>query len=168
MEVLPVLDLNTLESNEECIKLEKDIVNLSSVQIADQIIATLLSGSVNPLEFAVKRKLVIDAFELVMKHHDIKSLLINEIEKYGKQGASALGAKVYITTRASYEYDKDPTWMHIKTNIKPFEDALKSQEERIKAACKNGGSIMDENGIIIACAVPSPKSESIAVSFSKK
>lgn len=168
MEVLPVLDLNTLESNEECIKLEKDVINLSSVGIADQIIETLLSGSVNPLEFAVKRKLVVDAFEMVMKHPDIKSLMIDEIEKFGKQGASALGAKVYITTRASYEYDKDPTWVHIKQSMKPFEEALKAQEDRIKTCSKNGASLYDDNGIMIASVVPAPKSESVAVSFSKK
>ena len=168
MQLLPILDLNTLESNQECIKLEKDIVNLSSVSIADHIIGTLLAGYVNPLEFAVKRKLVTDAFEMVMKHPKVKSLMMDEIEKFGKQGASALGAKVYITSHASYEYDKDPTWLHIKTSIKPFEEALKTQEEKIKVASKNGASLVDEGNIIVAQAVPAPKTDSVAVSFSKK
>jgi hypothetical protein len=128
----------------------------------------LLAGYVNPLEFAVKRKLVTDALEMVMKHPKVKSLMIDEIEKFGKQEASALGAKVYITSRASYEYDKDSTWMHIKTNMKPFEDALKTQEEKIKSCCKRGGSLFDDSGIMIASAVPSPKTDSVAVSFSKK
>ena len=166
--LLPVLDLNTLDSHEDCIKSEKDIVNLSSVGIADHIIETLLSGSVNPLEFAVKRKLVVDAFEMVMKHPDIKSLMVDEIEKLGKQGASALGAKVYITSRPTYQYEKDSTWLHIKTNMKPFEEALTAQQEKIKACVKNGASLFDDGGIMVASIVPAPETRSVAVSFTKK
>ena len=166
--LLPVLNLNTLDSKEESIKLEKETVNLTSVDIADNIIGALLSGTVNPLEFAVKRKLIVDAFEMVMKHKDVKDLMITEVQKFGKQGASALGAKVYITSRAQYEYDKDSTWLHIKNNMEPFEKALTEQQEKIKACCKNGASLFDDDGIMIASCVPAPKSDSIAVSFSRK
>lgn len=166
--LLPVLDLNTLQSHYEIIKLDKDTVNLTSVQLSDAIIQTLLSGSVNPLEFAVKRKLVVDAFEMVMKHPDIKSLMIEEIEKFGKQGASALGAKVSIFNRAQYQYDQDPTWRSLKEGMKPFEEAIKAQEEKIKICCKTGNSLMDDDGIVVATCVPAPKTDSIAVSFSKR
>lgn len=166
--LLPVLDLNTLESNEENIKHEEDIINLSSVNMADQMIGVLLSGFVNPLEFAVKRKLVVDAFELAMKHPKVKSLMIEEVEKFGKQGASALGAKVSIFSRSKYNYIEDSAWRTLKEGIKPFEKAIKDQEEKIKLACKQGCSLVNEDGIIVASCVSAPKSDSIAVSFSKR
>lgn len=166
--LLPVLDLNTISSNEESIKNNDDLINLSSVEIADQIIGSLLSGYTNSLEFAVKRKLIVDAFELVMKHPQVKSLMMDEVQKFGKQGASALGANVSIFSRVQYKYDQDPTWRSLKEAIKPFEETIKAQEEKIKACCKIGHSITNDEDIVIATCVPAPRTESIAVSFSKK
>lgn len=164
----PVLDLNTLNPGEGVIKMDKDTFNLTSTEIATKIISAISEGFINPLEFAVKRKLVVDALEMVMKNPAVKKLALEEVEAYGKEGCSKLGAKITVTSRATYQYSQDPKWAEIKAQMKPLEDALKAQEEKIKAACKNNASLVSEDGELIASIVPAPATESIAVSFSKR
>lgn len=166
--VLPILDLNTLNPDEGIIKLDKDTINLRSSDIAMQIVTAIADGLINPLDFIVKKKLVIDALEMAMKNPQVKAAAAEEMEKYGKEGVNKLGAKLSVTSRATYQYEADPTWKNIKEEMKPLEERLKAQEEKIKTACKNNCSLVDENGEIIASIVPHPKTESIAVSFSKK
>lgn len=167
--VLPVLDLNTLNPEEGTIKLDKDIINLKSSDIAMQIVAAITDGLINPLDFIVKKKLVIDALEMAMKNPQVRAAAAEEMEKYGKEGVSKLGAKLSITSRATYQYEADAKWKSIKEEMKPLEERLKAQEEKIKAACKNNASLIDgDTGEMIASIVPHPKTESIAVSFSKK
>lgn len=165
---LPILDLNTLNPDEGTIKLDKDTLNLKSSDIALQIITAINDGFINPLEFAVKKKLVVDALEMVMKDPSVKRLAIEEVQANGKAGCTKLGAKITVTGRTTYQYDKDPRWAEIKAEMKPLEEKLKEQEERIKAACKNNASLVSEEGEIIASIVPAPATESIAISFAKK
>jgi hypothetical protein len=166
---LPVLDLNALKPDDGIIKLDKDTLNVRSSDIALNIITSINDGLINPLEFAVKKKLVVDALDMVMKDPGVKKLAITEVESYGKESCSKLGAKITISSRPAYKYDQDPTWKAIKNEMQPFEEKLKAQEEKIKAACKNGASLTDTiTGEIIASVVPAPATESISVSFSKK
>lgn len=165
---LPILDLNTLSPDDGIIKLDKDILNLRSTDIAMQIINAINEGFINPLEFAVKKKLVVDALDMVMKDASVKRLALEEVQTHGKEGCTKLGAKITVTGRATYQYDKDPKWAEIKAEMKPLEEKLKAQEEKIKAACKNNASLVSADGEIIASIVPAPTTESIAVSFAKK
>lgn len=165
---LPILDLNTLNPDEGTVKLDKDTLNIKSSDIALQIINAINEGFINPLEFAVKKKLVIDALEMVMKDPSVKRLAIEEVQANGKDGCTKLGAKITVTGRATYQYDKDPKWAEIKAEMKPLEQKLKDQEEKIKAACKNNASLVSDDGEIIASIVPAPSTESISISFAKK
>lgn len=167
--MLPVINLNALNSGEELLKFDDENVNIASVQLADAIIEPLLSGNENVLEFAVKRRLIVDALNIVMKHEEVKSAMFDEIAKYGKQGCSAMGAKISIFSKPNYQYDKDAGWVKIKEELKPIEEKLKAQQLRIQACIKNGYSLTDETtGELIATAVPAPRTESVAVSFSKR
>ena len=165
---LPILDLNTLNPEEGTIKLDKDTLNLKSTDIALQIITAITDGLINPLEFAVKKKLVVDALEMVMKDPSVRRLAIEEVEANGKAGCTKLGAKISVTSRSTYQYDKDSKWAEIKAEMKPLEEKLKAQEEKIKVACKNNASLVSDEGEIIASIVPAPATESISVSFSKR
>ena len=166
---MPVLDLNTIQPSAEVMKLEKDTFNLRSADIAKSFIELILDGVIDPLEFAVKKKLVTDALDLVMNDPQVKKLAVEEVEKYGKEGASRLGAKVTVISRASYEYAKDPRWLELTRQAEPYVARVKEQEEKIKAACKNNASLIDnESGEMIASIVPHPKTDSIAVSFNPK
>lgn len=165
---LPILDLNTLAPADGVIKLDKDTLNVRSSDIALAIIAAVNDGLIDPLELLVKKKLVVDALEMAAKDPTVKAAAVEAVQAYGKDGATKLGAKLTITGRAAYQYNQDPTWAAIKEEMKPLEERLKAQEEKIKAACKNNCSLVGEGGELIASVVPAPVTESVSVSFSKK
>ena len=154
---MPVIDINTLVPSP-----------ITSEQLAEKIISNILEGNINPLHFAVKKKCIEDALERVMKDASVKDLMIDEINKYGRDGATALGATLTTRNLPKYDYSKDPTWKLYKDTMKPFEDRLKAQEERIKIACKTNSSLVSEDGEVIATVVPAPATTSIAVSFKIK
>jgi hypothetical protein len=141
----------------------------TSEQIANGIIEAVKEGQINPIELAVKKKCIVDAFELAFKDDEIKKMVVSEVERYGKEGATMYGATIKVTSTGKYEYSKDQKWASIKAGMKEMEEALKAQEERIKAACKNNASLIDnETGEVIASVVPCPKTDTVAVSFKPK
>ena len=154
---LPVININTLEPSEA-----------TSEDLADAMIEKLLEGFINPLEFAVKKKCIENALEIVMKNEGIKNLMIDEIVKYGKDGASVLGAKLTTTERRTYDYKADPIWKEIKQRMEPLEAELREQEGFIKIATKNNKSLIDPDGTLIAMPVPAAVTTSIVCSFKKK
>ena len=105
--------------------------------------------------------------ELVLKNEGIKNLTVSEVEKYGKEGATFMGAKITLKELPKYEYSKDENWVSINKMIEPLEALRKSQEEKIKTACKMNCSLVSEDGEILATVVPAPSTTSIAVSFPK-
>lgn len=141
----------------------------TSEQIANGLIAAIVEGRISPLEFVVKKKCVMDAFELAFKNEEVKNLAIAEVERCGKEGASLYGATIKITSTSKYEYEKDPRWKQINDSLADGLAARKEQEEKIKQACKLNGSIVDqETGEVIAQQVPNPRTDTIAVSFKTK
>lgn len=140
----------------------------TSADLAEKIIHNIREGFISPLDFAVKKKLITDALDIAFKNDTVKKMTIEEVQKYGKE-ATALGAKLSITNRPTYQYSADPVWAQLKASIADVEAKLKAQESKIQAACKNGGSIIDtETGEILASVVPAPSTTSVAVSFKKK
>lgn len=151
---LPVIDIKTL-------------TRASSDQLAERMIEAILEGEMNPLEFATKKKLITDALDLVLKNEGIKNLTVGEVEKYGKEGATFMGAKIILKELPKYDYSKDPKWVEIKSRLEPLEKELKDQEEKVKIACKTNCALINEDGEVLAQVVPAPSTTSIAVSFSK-
>jgi len=140
----------------------------TSEQIASGIIEAIKEGRISPLEFAVKKKCIEQALEMAFKNEEVRDLTITEVEKYGKEGATCMGASVKITNTRKYEYKSDPTWLALNDAIKDTLTEIKAQEERVKIACKNNCSLMSEDGVMIASIVPSPETTAIAVSFKAK
>lgn len=171
---LPVIDMNSLKPSDytESIQVseeKKELVNVTSLDLSRQIINAITSGHIDPLEFAVKKKVIIDGLELAMKNEAVKSLICDEVEKSGKEGATRLGAKISLRGTKRYQYAADPTWNALSESIKPVQEKMKEQEKRVQAACKNNCSLIDsDTGEIIASIVPAPETTSITVSFSKK
>lgn len=168
---LPVFDLNTIESDKETISIpdgeKKELLNLTSVCFASSIIEAIKDGKIDPLEFAVKKKLIIDALELAAKDAEVKEMMLTEAAKQGKDH-NVLGAKISVRSFPRYQYGSDPKWKELKDSIAPVEQKMKEQEKKIQTACKNNCSLVSDDGEVIASIVPAPATESIIVSFSKK
>jgi len=129
----------------------------------------ILAGEISPLEFATKRKIIEETFDLVAGDPEIKAMIIAEIEKYKAEGGATYeGAKLSVVSRAKYDYSKDSTWAAIKAEMEPIEARLKKQEELIKVATKNGSLMTDEeSGEVIASPVPAPATDSVTVKLPK-
>lgn len=134
-EPLPVIDLNTFLPEQETISIKlgekSENIDLASMRLADRIIDRLLAGSIDPLEFAVKRRLLVDALEVAMKDKRVKDLMVAEINKYGKgETATRLGATITLTPRTTYKYSEDPTWFAINQHeLEPL--SYRSRRRRI-------------------------------------
>lgn len=96
-------------------------------------------------------------------------MAITEVQKFGKEGATSLGANITLKELPKYDYSKDPKWAELNAKATPLLEALKAQEEKVKMATKMDCSLIDEStGEVIAQVVPAPSTTSIAVSFPKK
>lgn len=172
---LPVLDLNLLIPEQETISMKlgdkPENIDLASVRLGDRIIDVLLAGNIDPLEFAVRRRILNDALEVAFKDKRVKELMVAEINKYGKgETPTRLGATISLTPRTSYDYAKDPEWKRLSVEkLEPAKLVMKAQEELIKTACKTGKAVVDQDtGQVIAASVPSSSTESVTVSLKKK
>jgi hypothetical protein len=138
----------------------------TSKQIAGELIHAVRNGHIEPVDFAIKKKCIEDALELAF--NELKPELVAEVEKYGKAGAEKFGATVTVKTTAKYDYSHDATWAAIKHKIAPLEAELKAQEEKIKTAVKTNSTLIDQDsGEVIATVVPCPRTETVAVTFTK-
>jgi hypothetical protein len=128
----------------------------------------ILEGVMDPLEFMVKKKAIEETLELVAKDKEVKDLILAEIAKYRAEGgATKLGASLSVSTRPTYDYTADPSWVEMKAQMKPLEDLLKAQEERIKTATRNGAALITADGEVLAAPVPVSGTESIIVKMPK-
>lgn len=172
-EVLPIIDINEITPSEYSTPVlmgdKEEMVNNTTLSLAENIIEAIVSGSVDPLQFAVKKKLITDALDMAMKNDSVKKILVEEVEKFGKSGATSLGATLRITSRPNYQYSADEKWVKLNDAIADEVAKIKEHEKKIQAACKNGGSIIDsDTGEVVASIVPHPTTTSISVSFKSK
>jgi hypothetical protein len=173
-ETLPVIDMNELNPSEFSQQIQlsdekMEIVNGASLDIANKIIRSILDGHVKPLDFIVRKKLLVDTLDIVSKNPQIKSMCVDEIERGGKSGVSVLGAKLSVTNRKAYQYNQDKKWSSLKESIAPVVEQIKEQEKKVQAAVKNNCDLVDsDTGELIASVVPAPETTSISVSFKKK
>lgn len=172
-QMLPPIDIEFIEPNGKLVdfqfgdgKIER--YSGTSADLAARIVHNITEGFISPLDFAVKKKLISDALDIAFKNDTVKQMTIEEVQKHGKE-ATALGAKLSITNRPTYQYAADPVWSQLKASIAQTEAKIKEQESRIQAACKSGGSIFNtETGEMLASVVPAPCTTSVSVSFKKK
>lgn len=66
----------------------------------------VLSGIIDVKELIVQKKMILDTLEAIFESTDIKKHLIDEIEKYGKEGAGFGGYKITKEQRRSYDYSQ--------------------------------------------------------------
>lgn len=154
-ENLPIIEIGKMDT-------------VSRDTLTNQLITALKSGNIDPIEFAVRRKLINDALDEAMKDPDVRDIISAQLALYGKEKPTRLGAEVTVRNTPKYDYSQDDAWRAIKSDCEPFESALKAQEERIKVATKTGGVITDpDTGEILAQPVPVSYTESIVVTFKK-
>lgn len=115
--------------------------------IAEAFTTQIEEGYTNPLEFAVKAKMLIKALEEAI--NNTQEVAMNEQAKHGKQ-AQIFGAEV-MQVEAGVRYDftvcNDLEWEQINQQIEIAKSILKDRETFLKSLTKPE-NVIDENGEI--------------------
>ena len=89
------------------------------------VIGELLGGEYNPLKVEVQLKILEDTIKKIRTDIRVKNLIIEELEKYGKETAKISGAELKLSQRKTYDFSNDNTWKELKAKIKAREAELK-------------------------------------------
>ena len=149
----------------------KEIININEIVptksnielVATSLTSNVIDGNINPLEFLVKCKFLEEVLKDAQKK--VKNIALDKIDK----SDSILGAKIEVAeTGTKYYYANDTIWSEIKEQLKPLEEKLKQQEERIKIATKIGHSLINEDsGEILAQPVLKESTKSLKITLGK-
>ena len=90
----------------------------------------ILSGEVDPVEWAVKLKAIEKALELIKAN--TKELVVEEAQKYGKS-FNQHGAKIVVCEQGTrYDFSGDPIWIRLNESLKAREAHLKALKNGLK------------------------------------
>ena len=107
---------------------------------ADILSAAVKDGYINPVEAAVKLKFMQEVLDEAYKSI-MPELLANVSTKTTMHGATLEASESGV----KYDYKSDLKWQELTERAKPYIDAVKIQEERIKMATKIKTALVDED-----------------------
>jgi hypothetical protein len=126
-----------------------------------------LNGYVNPLEFYVKLKAIIETCSRLIADDEIQTAAMKEHEKEGLKEVCVLGSKVMIRengTRYDFTGCNDPIWEDCKTLADTATKTLKDREAFLKTI-RPGMKVADaETGELLSAPVKLSKT-GIVVTF---
>ena len=167
---VPVIDLCAMISGRQIMKLKinnrTSAVDVLSIELAEKMIACIQTGDIDPIEFAVKKRVINDALDLVLKNPVVLEKIRDLVVPCGKDGARVRNARIVFFSKSTYDYSKDPTWKGLKSKMEPLEKALRQQESRIQSCVRNQANMASEvDGETIATTVPLVSTDAVAVYF---
>jgi len=93
----------------------------------------ILSGSENPLKIAIQLKAMGEIISSLTKDADIKSLILDEAEKYPEKSFDDYGARFEKKeVGVKYDYSNDGKWVKINNEIKVLSILRKDREDLLK------------------------------------
>ena len=136
-----------------------ELINLSTIValkgnqhiIAQSFIDKVNSGEETAISVAAKAKFITDTFKEVTEA--IKPTVIEEVAKYGKDGATALGGYSVTVKEMGVKYDysncQHPQYNRLTAKMellekekKQFEEFLKSIKGHVEVADEEGGEMV--------------------------
>ncbi len=103
-----------------------------SKEFARQIKDIILSGEVDPLDFAIHLKAIENFIEALKKDNHVKEAILDEAEKHGEKTFTKLNAKITICeagVKYSYEDDKHDV---LTARKKKIDLEIKAREAYLK------------------------------------
>lgn len=74
----------------------------------------ILSGTLDPKRLIVQKKIISDCLEALLSDKEVKNCLMDEIEKYGKDGVGYGKFKITKEHRRTYDYSQTGDSMVVK------------------------------------------------------
>lgn len=119
---------------------------------------SLADGEVNPIEAVVKAKSMYEVLSSFLKDDDVKELVVNECEKYGKgETPSFAGAKVQVKeTGVKWDYTDcgDPVYDSLALQMEELKQRMKQRESYLKTITERKTEIDEATGEIYTILPP--------------
>lgn len=124
-----------------------------SVQAKNKI----LSGEYDFKKFLYQKKMIEKTLEAIYEDEEVKELMHNEIEKYGKEGVGFNDLKFELGNRKTWDYSNtdDTELFALETQKKEIEKQIKERQKILQTAKKPFADV--ETGEIIYPASYSEK-----------
>jgi len=108
---------------------KSEIVNYTK-EIKDKI----KEGELDPLETKIKLKIFSEIIKDIEKDDDVKEIILDEAEKYGKNFDFS-NANIQIRAKSSYDFKAcgDSKWEELNKQMEELKKELKEREELLKA-----------------------------------
>lgn len=129
---------------------QKELVDIMKKGLAD--------GETNPIEAVVKAKSMYEVLSSFLKDDDVKELVVNECEKYGKgETPSFAGAKVQVKeTGVKWDYTDcgDPVYDSLSIQMEELKQRMKQRESYLKTITERKTEIDEATGEIYTILPP--------------
>jgi hypothetical protein len=117
----------------------------TALQMAEQIKEIVESGTVDPMQIAIK----LNCLELAIKEAKelIKPSVMDAINVYSEKQISILGAKVEkAEVGTKYDYSNDPKWNELNKVAETANLALKTHEDMLKKISSGKVLVGEDSG----------------------
>jgi hypothetical protein len=146
-ELTPSLDFNNINK-------------AALAKVSGAVVDKVMSGDEDPLKTYIKAKAISEVANGIIS--DLKSVAVDEAEKYGSDEAKMLGCEFMVKNGAtSYSYEHDEEWNKINDKIKELTATRKAREKKMVDATKYAELIDDATGEVIPPAIVKKSGASI-------
>ncbi len=140
--------------------------------LAEQLIAYINDGEINPLEAVVKVKSISEVINAVLKDQSVVDQVITELEKYGKAEKPGYNGAIVEARETGVKYDYsicgDIVWNELNSQLDELKEAIKVREKYLKAIKSRKPEIDPETGEVYEIIPPVRTSTStFAITFKK-
>lgn len=91
----------------------------------DAILTEIFNGDADVIKVEIQMKIVADTLEMVRKDARFKNMLINEVEKHGKEGLQVAGATIKMKGRSTIDFSNDDECNRLTAELKARQTLLK-------------------------------------------
>jgi hypothetical protein len=134
-ELTPSLDFNNINK-------------AALAKVSGAVVDKVMSGDEDALEVYIKAKAISEVANGIIS--DLKSLAIDEAEKYGPDESKMLGCEFMVKNGAtSYSYEHDDEWNKINDEIKELTDIRKAREKKMVDATRYAEIVDESTGEVV-------------------
>jgi hypothetical protein len=117
-------------------------------KVSGAVVDRVMSGDEDPLKVYIKAKAITEVANGIIK--DIKSVALDEAEKYGSEEASMLGCPFVVKNGpTSYEFDHDQEWCKLSIEMANIKEQIKRREKKMIDAMNYAEVVDEETGEVI-------------------
>lgn len=96
----------------------------------------ILSGKKNPLDIAIKLKVMEDIVKAIRANQDFKDFVMDTAEKTGSKSFDFNEAKITIAEISKYDFSGDAQWSQMNNDLELKKNILKIRENTLKGLDK--------------------------------